>query len=93
MAERAPPYEKRPKCTELWRGVLKTHYRSSAESERKDLGVGYSVRRMMNKPRSFEICGDMLQKRDLAVAIADDYEKVARLDPELASPRRKMGGE
>ena len=33
--ERTPPYEKRLNCTEIWRGALKTHYRSSAESERK----------------------------------------------------------
>ena len=92
-AERTPPYEKRLNCTELWWAAIKTHYRSSAASERKVLGVGELVRRRMARTRGYEISGYMSHTHDFAVAVADgDYAEVARLDPELASALQKMGG-
>ena len=59
----------------------------------KALGVGELVRRREDKTRAYEIPGYMSRAHDFAVAIADDYADVARLDPELAPTMRKMGGE
>ena len=48
----------------------------------------------MARARSYEISGYMSHTHDFAVAVADDdYAEVDRLDPELASSLRKMGGE
>ena len=52
------------------------------------------VRRRMARTRPYEISGYMAHTHDFAAAIAEaDYAEVARLDPELASALRKIGGE
>ena len=92
--EREPPYAKRPNCTDLCWGVLRTYYRSAPASGSTALCAGGSVRRRMDKTNAHGISGYLSRAHDFAVAIADEaYAEVARLYPELASPPRKMGGE